>query len=119
MFNFRNWRIFARKAESVQLNRFEDEIVNLIAKKKELEYDQEHLQAKISSMELKHKTQLESERQNFELEKKRLEEELNRVNREKSFEIELQKKEILAQKNLEIQKRDNETAAKIQKIEAD
>jgi len=114
--NRRNWRIFARSPIASNLDRFESEMSETIAKKKALEYELKNAQNEKTAVEQEYQLQLARQRNDFQMEKDRLLKDIDLQKKQAEFDFKLKEKELLAQKQLEIQKMKQETDASIERF---
>ena len=117
--NWRNWKIFASSPEAVKLSRYEQEIVELVGRKKQLEIDIQNNEAQKSAMKLEYEAKLREERAKFEIEKMQIQSRMNIEQEALKAAIEIQKKELLALKNLEVQKIRQEADIRIMSVETE
>lgn len=114
--NWRNWKIFASSAESVKLSRYEGEVVELVARKKELEFAIKNQENERAAIKLEYEQKLREEKQKFELEQRQLKSDIKIEKDAQTAAFGLKEKELLALKQLEIQKLKQEHEVLVQKI---
>jgi hypothetical protein len=92
--NRRNWRIFARSPIASNLDRFESEMSETIAKKKALEYELKNAQNEKTAVEQEYQLQLARQRYDFQMEKDRLLKDIELQKKQAEFDFKLKEKEL-------------------------